>query len=101
MPQVGKRLLEHKPKSLNRYVNERREGVLIHVDIPHPPHPLAAQCPTCYVRPGEPCVDQRKHVPWSRRKEIWLDQPHPARVRWAKKMVELIGKKESGGSEGI
>jgi len=98
-PKVGKRLLERKPKSLNRYYKTEKMGALTYVEVPEPPHPLAAQCPTCMVPRGEPCVDQRRTVPWTRRKEVWLDQPHPARVRWAKKMVDLIGKEKAPDPE--
>lgn len=98
MPKHGKRLLERKPKSLNRYYKTEKHGALTYVEVPEPPHPLAAQCPTCWVPRGEPCVDQRKSVPWTRRKEVWLDQPHPERTRWAKKMVDLI-ERDKGESE--
>ena len=102
-PKVGKRLLERKPKSLNRYYKAEKKGLLTYIEIPPPPHPLAAQCPTCWVRPGEPCVDGRKHMPWDRRHEAWLDQPHPDRARWAVKMVGLLERdtaKEGEGDEG-
>ncbi len=96
-PQYGKRLLEQKPKSLNRYYKTEQKGVLTYVEVPPPPHPLAAQCPTCMVRPGEPCTDLRMHLPWSRRNEAWLGQPHPERTKWAKKLEDLIAKRDKEG----
>jgi len=68
----------------------RREGGLIHITVPPPPHPFAAMCPTCRAHRGEPCRDLRKKsYPFREREKSYSKRPHAPRVAWAKKMLAL------------
>lgn len=83
--------------SLNRPHIKGRIGGMIHVEVPLPPHPLAAGCPTCMAHRGNPCSSKSKRCyPFSEREKGWTKNPHPARATWAKKMHVLDLLKKHG-----
>jgi hypothetical protein len=89
---IGRRLLERKKPSQNRYQNKRRVGGMWHVDVPPTPHPLSVACPACQAHWGKPCRDLRKGIkPFKEREKHFPKNPHKERYTLAKEVHEKYG----------